>query len=369
MSLMRGYADDMELDTWLNDYIWPAEANLNDDYCYTGALLSCLEMIKTGTTCFNDMYFYNSAIAKAVEESGIRGILSYGMIDFGDEEKRENEFKESIQLIKNHNNTADGRIRAAFGPHAPYTASKELLIRAREEANKYQVPLHIHVGETQKEINDIKESTNYRPFEYLEDIGFLGEDVIAAHAVHLSDNEREIIKKHNVKIAHNPMSNMKLSSGIAPVADLLKRGICVGIGTDGSTSNNNLDMFQEMRTASLLQKVDTYDPTVLPAEEVISMATRYGAECLGWADEIGDLQVGMKADIILVDMHSVHLTPNRNPASHLVYSASGFDVDTTICNGKILMENKQVLILDEETVIQKAETTGHHLINEAQKQE
>jgi len=355
MNLFRGFADDMELDTWLNDHIWPMEAKLNGEYCYIGALLAQIEMIKSGTTTFNDMYFSMEDVAKSVEKSGIRGCLSYGMIDFGDQDKRENEFRENISLIKKCNNTANGRIKTFFGPHSTFTTSKELLEKVRYEANKYNVGIHIHMNETQKEIKDVVEATGKRPFEYLNDIGFLNSDVIAAHGVWLSKEEIAIIKERNVKISHNPCSNMKLSSGISPVAELLANDICVSIGTDGAASNNNLDMFEEMKFASLLQKVNTMNPKALPADEVINMATINGAKSLGLESDIGSLEVGKYADMVLVDINSPNLTPMSNQiASNLVYAANGSNIHTTICNGEILMENGNLTKLNEDEILKNA---------------
>ena len=355
MTLFRGLADDLSLDSWLNDHIWPMEANLNGDYCYIGALLGAVELIKSGTTTFSDMYFYMEDVARAVEDAGIRAVLSYGMIDFGIEEKREAEIKENMALFNACNGMADGRIKVFFGPHSPYTASEELLVKVRELADEYGIGIHIHVGETQKEINDSLDERGLRPFEYLEKIGFLGPDVVAAHCVWLSDNEIEIIKKHGVKVSHNPCSNMKLASGIAPVFKLIENGICVSIGTDGASSNNNLDLIEELKTASLLQKVSTLDPKVLDSEESIRMATIKGAEALGLDDEIGTIEVGKKADIILIDTAAANMTPDSSSlSSNVVYSANGSNVDTTICNGKILMENKKLTTLDEEEIYAKA---------------
>ena len=355
MTILRGIADDMALDTWLNDHIWPMEAHLNRDYCYAGALLGALEMIKSGTTAFSDMYFYMDGVAQAVDEAGIRGVLSYGMIDFGDAEKREGEFKENISLIKDFNNTADGRITTMFGPHSCYTASVDLLERVRKEADKYNVGIHIHMNETMKEINDVGEAhDNKRPFELLDSIDFLGNDVVAAHCVWLDENEINLIKNNGVSVAHNPCSNMKLASGAAPVGELLDKGICVSLGTDGASSNNNLDMFDEMKFASLLAKVSTLNPSVLNANEVVNMATVNGAKALNLKD-VGTIEVGKKADLILVDTNAANMTPQSNLlASNIVYSANGSNVDTTICNGKILMENKKVLTLDETDVLAKA---------------
>jgi 5-methylthioadenosine/S-adenosylhomocysteine deaminase len=355
MTLFRGLADDLSLDSWLNDHIWPMEANLNGDYCYIGALLGAVELIKSGTTTFSDMYFYMEDVARAVDDAGIRAVLSYGMIDFGIAEKREAEIKENLALYNACNGMADGRIKVFFGPHSPYTASEELLIKVRELANEYNIGIHIHVSETQKEINDSLDEKGLRPFEYLEKIGFLGPDVVAAHCVWLSDEEIEIIKKHDVKVSHNPCSNMKLASGVAPVSKLIENGVCVSIGTDGASSNNNLDLIEELKTASLLQKVSTLDPKVLNSDESIEMATIKGAEALGLSDEIGSIEVGKKADIILIDTNSANMTPDSSSlSSNVIYSANGSNVDTTICNGKILMENKKLTALDEEEIYAKA---------------
>lgn len=355
MTLFRGLADDLSLDSWLNDHIWPMEANLNGDYCYIGALLGAIELIKSGTTTFSDMYFYMEDVARAVDEAGIRAVLSYGMIDFGDEEKREGELKENLQLFENCNGMADGRIKVFFGPHSPYTASEELLIKTRQLADEYNMGIHIHVSETQKEIEDVSAEKGLRPFEYLDKIGFLGPDVVAAHSVWLSDEEIEIIKKNNVKISHNPCSNMKLASGIAPVSKLIENGICVSIGTDGASSNNNLDLIEELKTASLLQKVSTLDPNVLNSHEAVAMGTIKGAEALGLDDEIGSIEVGKKADIILIDTNCANMVPDSSTlTSNVIYSANGSNVDTTICNGKILMENKKLTVLDEQEVYDKA---------------
>ena len=355
MTLFRGLADDLSLDSWLNDHIWPMEANLNGDYCYIGALLGAVELIKSGTTTFSDMYFYMEDVARAVEDSGIRAVLSYGMIDFGDAEKREAEIKENLELFNSCNGMADGRIKVFFGPHSPYTASEELLIKVRELADEYNMGIHIHVSETQKEINDVSEEKGLRPFEYLEKIGLLGPDVVAAHCVWLSDEEIEIIKKHGVKVSHNPCSNMKLASGIAPVSKLIENGVCVSIGTDGASSNNNLDLIEELKTASLLQKVSTLDPKVLSSDEAIEMATIKGAEALGLSDEIGSIEVGKKADIILIDTNQANMVPDSSTvSSNIIYSANGSNVDTTICNGKILMENRKLTVLDEQEIYEKA---------------
>jgi 5-methylthioadenosine/S-adenosylhomocysteine deaminase len=364
MTLLRGMADDLPLQTWLEDYIWPAEAHLEGDHCYAGALLAALEMIRTGTTCCNDMYFFMDEVARALDEAGLRGVVSHGMIDTGDEEKRKKEIRETQRIIDKCHNTAEGRITVALGPHAPYTCSEELLRWIREKANQEDLQIHIHVSETEGEVQNVLESTQKRPFEYLDSLGLLGPDILAAHAVWLSEGEIKLIKERRVKLSHNPVSNMKLASGISPVTRLVEKGVCVSLGTDGAASNNNLDLFQEMKTATLLQKVNLMDPTVLPAGKVMEMATSDGAAALGLEDEIGTIEVGKKADLVLVNMMAPHLTPQRSPLSHLVYSAGGSDVDTVICNGQILMQEKEVLVLDPVEVMEMAQGASEDLLQE-----
>ena len=365
MSLMRGLADDLPLDTWLNDHIWPMEANLEEEHCYVGALLSALEMIKSGTTTCNDMYFYMDEVARALDESGMRSVISHGMIDLFDDEKRKAEFKETTRIIEKCHNTADGRIQVSLGPHTPYTCSPELLNWVRKKADEKGLRIHIHVSETEREVDDSLNERMKRPFEYLEDLKFLGPDVLAAHSVWLSGAEIALIKANKVKLSHNPLSNMKLASGISPVSDLMANGVCVSLGTDGAASNNNLDLFQEMKMSSLLQKVRKLDPTVMPASKVLEMATINGATALGMENEIGSIEVGKKADLVLVDMKAPHLTPYRNPISHLVYSTEGADVSTVICNGNILMKEKELLVLDEAEVMARAENAAQDLLSKS----
>ncbi len=362
MTLMRGLADDMPLNTWLNNYIWPAEANLSGEHCYAGALLACAEMIKSGTTTLNDMYFFVDDVAKAVDESGMRGMLSHGMIDLGDEEKRKKEFKESIRIIKKCHDTADGRIKVVLGPHAPYTCSTELLKWVRRKADELGIRIHIHISETEFEVEQIIDSYNARPFEYLNEIGFLGDDVLAAHGVWLSDSEMSIIKDNHVNLSHNPISNMKLASGVSPVSKMINKGINVSLGTDGAASNNNLDLLEEMKTAALLQKIHNLDSTLLSAQQVFEMATINGAKALGVDKEIGTIEVGKKADLTLINFNKTHLTPYRHPLSHLVYSAQGSDVDTVICNGQILMQHRQLVTLNEQQVMKQAEEEAKDLL-------
>ena len=351
MTLLRGVGDDQSLQTWLEEYIWPKEANLNEELVYLGSKLAMAEMIKTGTTTFNDMYLYMEETAKAVDEAGMRAVLGYGMIDLFDEEKMKSELKESEKLIKNCHNTCDNRVTVAVAPHAPYTCSEELLIESKKLASKNDLKLHIHVSETKKEVDDIKNNTGKTPFEYLDSIGVLDSNTVAAHGVWTTSDEMDILKEKEVSIAHNPSSNMKLASGIAPVTEYLEKGINVGIGTDGVSSNNNLDMFSEMKLTAFLQKVNTLDPQVLPTKETFAMATKNGAKSLGI--NAGNLQEGKLADIILVDTLVPHMTPVRNALSNVIYSSLGSDVDTVICNGKILLENKELKTINEQEIIQE----------------
>jgi len=364
MTLLRGVADDMPLKPWLEDEIWPAEANLTAEHVNTGALLGCLEMIISGTTCFADQYFFMEEVAKAVEESGIRAALSYGIIEKYDPRLRKDEIKKGTELIRNYHGAAGGRIITMYGPHAPYTCSEECLVEVKELAKKYDVGIHIHLSETIKgDVEVVEKRYGKKPFIYLEEIGFLGPEILAAHCVHLTDEEIKLVKKNDVKIAHNPVSNMKLASGIAPVAKYLKDGIVVAIGTDGCASNNNLDMFEEMKVCSLVHKIRESDPTVVNAGEVLAMATIGGARALRWDKEIGSIEVGKKADLILVDLKKPHLTPVHNVVSNLVYSANGGDVDTVLVDGKIVMRERKVLTLDEEEILQRAQEAAGDLIN------
>lgn len=359
MTLLRGIGDDEELQTWLKDYIWPKEAKLDEKLVYAGSKLAMAEMIKTGTTTFNDMYFYMEETAKAVEESGIRGVLGYGMIDLFDDEKRKQEIKATKNLIKNSHNTANGRVQVAVAPHAPYTCSEELLNESKKLANKHNLKLHIHVSETQQEVNDLEKQRNQTPFEYLDSIDLLDENTIAAHGVWTTDNEMKLLKEKQVSISHNPSSNMKLASGIAPVSKYIKNDINVAIGTDGVSSNNNLDMFSEMKLTALLQKVNTMNAKTLPAQATFNMATENGARALGI--NTGSIKEGKLADIVLVNMNVPHMIPVRNPLSNIIYSALGSDVDTVICDGQLLLEDKKLLTINEEDAIYDAKLAAQQL--------
>lgn len=360
MTLFRGYADDMQLSEWLEKHIWPAEAQLKAEDVYKGSLLACLEMIRSGTTSFADMYFFMDETAKAVEASGLRASLSHGLIELWNKEKGETDLKEGKRFLRAWQGAADGRIKTMYGPHAPNTCSDEFLAKVKEEAIKDGAGIHIHVLETEAELLAMKERYGKCSVHMLDDIGFFGPDVLAAHCVWLSDGDIEILRERGVNVSHNPVSNMKLASGIAPVHKMLERGVNVSLGTDGCASNNNLDLFEEMKTAALLHKLSTGNPTALPARQVLEMATVNGAKALG--TETGMLKAGMKADLIIVDMKKPHLTPCFDVPSHLVYSAKGSDVRTTIVDGKVLMDNYKVLVLDEQKVMEEAQKSAEELV-------
>ena len=359
MTLLRGVGDDLKLDTWLNDHIWPREAKLTDELCYIGSKLAIAEMIKTGTTCYNDMYFHMDQTAKATKETGIRGLISYGMIDLFDEEKKKKELNISKKLIEDYHNSSDGRLQVALGPHSPYTCSQELLEETVKLANKYNIKTHIHVAETQKEVDDLKKERNQTPFEYLNEIGILGENTIAAHGVWATDNDIQIIKKTKTSISHNPSSNMKLASGIAPIKEYLENGINVCIGTDGCASNNNLDMFKEMKLTTLLQKVHNYNPEVLTAQETLNMATINGAKALGI--NAGRIDENYKADLILVDNNTINMTPDNNSLSNIIYASIATNTDSVICNGEILLENKELTTINEKELMEDTEVIAKEL--------
>ena len=359
MTLLRSYADDMELMTWLNDHIWPVEAKMISNDIYWGAALAAVEMIQSGTTTFADMYGpFMERVADVVTESGMRGVLSRGIIGVApDGEKK---LEENISLYEDYNGAANGRIKVMFGPHAPYTCPPDFLKKVAAAAQRLGAEVHIHMNETKAEIEQITKQYGKRPFEYVEDTGLFESPTLAAHCVHLSDDEIAIIKKHHIRVAHNPGSNMKLASGIAPVPRLLKEGVTVALGTDGTSSNNNLDMLQEVQLAALLHKVNEYDPLAVPAFEALKMGTEYGAKAVG-LDGIGRLEVGAKADIVLVSMKGAAWVPRFNEVSLLVYSGSAADVDTVICDGKVLMQHRELKTLDEEKIKYEAQKCAERL--------
>jgi len=362
MTLFRGIGEDQDLSKWLNETIWPLEAKLKPSDVYDGALLGCLEMIKSGTTCFADMYFYEDMVAKAVKEAGMRAVLSPGILEAGGPEEGEKLLREAVEFAQKYYGSADGRISVRLGPHATYTCSPALLRKVRETALALNVGIHMHLAESREMLKRVKEKHGFTEVELLESIGFLGPDVLAAHCIHLSKKEMRLMAKHDVKVAYNPVANMKVALGIPRIKELMELGVTVGIGTDGPASNNTLDMLETMKFASLLQKVYYMDPTILPAQQALEMATINGAKALGFEKTVGTLENGKKADITLIDFRSPHLTPMHDPYANIVYSAQGSDVETVIVDGEILMEGRKVKTLDEEEVMQRAHRTALDLI-------
>lgn len=362
MTIFRGVAEDQELGRWLSETIWPLEAKLKPGDVYDGALLGCLEMIRSGTTCFADMYFHEDMVAKAVERAGLRAVLAPGIIEAGDIERGEKLLRESVEFARKFHGFADGRVRVRLGPHAVYTCSPNLLMKIRDRASELNIGIHIHLAESKEMVKSVKEKYGFTEVEFLDGLGFLKSDVLAAHCIYLSEEEMRLMAKRDVKVSYNPVANMKLALGVPKVIDLMGLGVTVGIGTDGPASNNDLDMFGDMRVAALLQKVSYMDSTVLPAHSVLGMATIDGARALGLERSVGSLGVGKKADVMLIDFGKPHLTPVHDFYANVVYSARGSDVDTVIVDGKILMEAGEVKTLDEEEVRVRARESALDLL-------
>lgn len=357
MSLFRGYADDLPLMEWLEQKIWPAEANLNEDDVYWGTMLSITEMLKGGTTTFSDMYFFMDRVAEAVAESGIRAVLARGLI--GKEDSNE-ALADSERFISKWHGHAGGRIHTHLGPHAPYTCPPSFLHQIMESATRTGRPMQIHLAETAGEVEKSRAVHGCSPVQHLERLGFFQYPATAAHCVHLDENDIAILAAGKVGVVHNPGSNLKLGSGTAPVLKLLEAGIKVGLGTDGAASNNNLDMLEEMRLAALLPKGLSLDPTRMPALTALSMATIGGAEAL-YVPQVGRLKEGWRADIIGFKTSLPHLNPMFDPPAHLVYAAAAADVSLVIVDGRILVEAGRLTALDEEKIIAEASRRAYRL--------
>ncbi|MGQ9688410.1 MAG: amidohydrolase family protein [Desulfobaccales bacterium] len=356
MSLFRGLADDLPLEEWLNAHIFPAERHLNHDFVYWGTRLAIAEMLLSGTTTFCDMYLFADATARAAVETGIRAVVGEVLYDFPSPNygSPENGLKFTEELIQTYQDHS--RVRVAVQPHAVYTCSPALLSKSKAIADHYRVRWIIHLSETAREVADCLAQYGATPVGHLHRLGLLTDNVVADHAVVLTDADMELLAASRAGVAHCPESNMKLASGMAPVADLLARGVPVGLGTDGCASNNNLDLLTEMDTAAKLAKVRDLNPTALPARETLTLATWQGARVLGLEKEIGRLAPGFKADLIVIDLDQPHLTPIYDPYSHLVYAATGGDVQTVMVEGRLLVENRRLLAFDlEETLGQARE--------------
>ncbi|MBR1580299.1 MAG: amidohydrolase [Selenomonadaceae bacterium] len=348
MTLLRSYADDLALMDWLNNHIWPIEAKMERADIYWGAALAAVEMIKSGTTAFADMYGpCMEEVAKVVDESGMRGVLCQGLIGIFDGDRR---LDAGTALFNEWHGKANGRVTVMFGPHAVYTCPLDYLKKIADTASKCGAEIHMHMNETLDEINGCLKEHGKRPFEVVNETGLLDLGMLAAHCVHLSDAEIDLMVEKKVRVAHNPGSNMKISSGICPIRKLIERGLVVGVGTDGASSNNNLDMLEEIRLATLLSKVSTMDPLSIPALETLKLGTLNSAKAIGLKD-VGELREGLKADIVLWDMSGADWQPNYNPISLLAYSAQSSSADTVIVDGQVLMEGRQLKTLDEEKII------------------
>ncbi len=345
MTLFRSYADDLALMDWLQNMIWPAEAHLDDDIVYWGSMLAFAEMIRGGTTSFCDMYMFMNSCAKAAEAAGIRGNIARGLA--GVTPNGNKALEENVQLYNEWNNAANGRIRVMLGPHAPYTCPPDYLKKVRDTAEVHDIPVHIHLSETKGEIETCQKKFGMTPIALMDRIGLFDVPTLAAHCVHVTDEDIEIMANKHVCVAHNPGSNLKLASGIAPVTKMRKAGITVGLGTDGASSNNKLDMFAEMRLAALIHKAALLDPFAIKAEEALEMGTKEGAKCLGYHD-LGELKKGYLADIILINREEWHWKPRFNDISLAVYAGNSMDVDTVIVNGQVLMRHKELLTIDKE---------------------
>ncbi len=357
MTLFRGIADDRDLMEWLTQFIFPAEAkNVDRDFVKWGTRLAAVEMIRSGTTTFADMYYFESDIARETKAAGLRAVLGETLIDFPapDNKTWDAGIEYTSKFVRDWK--GDELITAAFAPHAPFTVSKEHLQQVRRLATELGAPILIHVSESKNELAQVAERANgMTPGNYLDSIGFLGTDVVAAHGVWLTAEELKVFAAKGVGVVHCPESNMMLASGIAPVVDMIKAGIELGLGTDGPAgSNNNLDMIEEAASAARLAKISKLDPKALSARTVLELATLGGARALGLSDKIGSLEKGKRADVIVIDLQQAKSQPVYSVESAIVYAASGNSVVTTICNGKVLMRDRKLLTLDETSIIAKA---------------
>ena len=356
MVLFRGLADDLDLQEWLTKYIFPAEAkNVNEEFVRVGTRLGLAEMIRGGTTTYCDMYYFEDAIAEETAKAGVRGVLGETVIDFPVADNKTNE--EAMAYVEKFVKRWQGHelIVAAIAPHAPYTVSEEHLRAAKAFSDRTGAPIVTHISETKREVDDSVKAHGASPVAYLERIGFLGDRVIAAHVVWPQGSDSQILKQRGVGVVHNPQSNMKLAAGVSPVPEMLKEGLRIGLGTDGAASNNDLSMWEEMDSAAKLHKVISGDPKVMSAQEAFELATIRGAEALHMEQEIGSLEVGKRADLVLVESDSLNQIPSYNVYSDLVYATKASDVETVIINGQVVMRDQRLLTLDEKAIKKSAQ--------------
>jgi len=359
MSLLRGYADDLKLMDWLKNYIWPAEANWVDkSFVYDGSSLAMAEMIKSGTTCFNDMYFFQDETIKAAQQIGMRANIGLTVLGVPNAwAKNEQEYLEKSQKIYEAYNQ-EALVTFSMAPHSPYMVSQDALVKIENIADELDIGIVMHVQETKAELEQVLERTGLRPYAYLQQLGLASERFTAVHSVNLTEEDVEIISHTGINIVHCPESNMKLSSGFCPAQTLLDLGVNVALGTDGAASNNNLDMLGEMQTAAFLSKFATDDPTTLNATQVLQMATINGARAMGLDDQIGSLESGKQADMIAVDLGGIENQPVYNPISHLVYAVTRDAVNDVWVAGKQLLKNKKLTTIDAQSLSEKATEWG-----------
>ena len=350
MTLFRNAVEDQPLEKWLKEYVWPVEARLKPEHVRAGARLAAAEMALSGTTCFNDMYFFMGEVAKAAAEIGIRAVLSEGLVELFSDRASEEVLRRGVSFAERYHGWR-GLVYAMLGPHAEYSCSLEFLRRVREEADRLGVGIHIHVAEVKPPVDEFVKKHGKTPVKAFDEIGFLRSDVVIAHGIYLTDEDLEIIRNRGAAIAYNPVSNMKLASGAARVDEMLRLGIKVGLGTDGPGSNNALDMLQDMKFAALLQKLRYMDPRSLPAKSVVRMATRGGAEALNLDKLIGSIEVGKKADITIIDTRKIRYLPVRDPYTALAYCSSGSDVKDVIVNGRIIVRDGELQTADLADIV------------------
>ena len=352
MSLLRGIADDLALEEWLMSYIFPTEVRFVDaEFVRIGTELACWEMIRGGTTTFVDMYYFPDAVAEAVEDCGLRALIAPTVIDqkSPDAENGQDSIDKAVAFVKRWQGR-NNRVIPIISAHSVYTVPPEILVKTREAGQALNVPISIHISETQAELATTRERYQKTPVDHLEALGFFAGPTIGAHLVWPSEAEIGVLAQRRVGAVHNPTSNMKISSGVAPILDLLDQQVPLGLGTDGPASNNDLDMWEEMRLASFLQKVTTLDPEALPALSVLRMATSGGAAAIGLGDELGSLTVGRRADLIQVALDDVHFVPTYDVVSHLVYVADEQDVTSVVVDGRVVMRERDIVTLDEDRV-------------------
>lgn len=359
MSIFRGYKDDRKLMDWLENAIFPVEDKLQPDDIYWNSYLSCLEMIKSGTTTCNDMYFGMNKVIEAIEATGLRAVVAWCLTDDSIRDKIER----TREYAKIYNNRENSKITVFTSPHAPYSCNPDTIKLCVDLAKELNTGLHIHLAETQNEVVTIRDRYGKTATEYLSDLDVFDVPVVLAHGIYISESDIEILKQHNIRggISHNPISNCKLSSGICDVVNLRKNGINVGLGTDGIGSTTTLDMFEEMKTAAYLQKINTMEPTSINAYDILKMATIEGAKVLGLDNQIGTIEVGKKADLIFIKTDKIHLCPENDICTNIVYSANGADVDSVMIDGKMIMQNRKMRNINEREAMKQVKRIARRL--------